>query len=165
MKDRSSNIALDRLDLIKGTYYFGGDLDEELHITEIDKNKMEEYIEKLGVFYVVRDFTFHIGKYYGEEDMVVWVDPEGLDFGWIFTGYQNEDGNIDYQGVEKVLKRNFYTEVSEINQDNNIEIYEVISKNSNIKNILMVDVSYVPKDEAVECNMYALTGKLEDGLE
>ena len=161
MTEDRNKIALDRIELVKGHYNFG----EDVQITRLGKREFREYIDNLGNFYVVRDFTFHIGKYYGEEDMVVWVDPEGLDFGWIFTEYQDEDGNIDYREVEKVLKRNFYTEVNENNQDTNIEIYEVKSKTSNIKNILMVDVTYVPKDEAVECLMYGLAKNLEDGLE
>lgn len=161
MAEDRNKIALDRIEMVKGHYNFG----EDVQIKRLGKREFREYIDNLGNFYVVGDFTFHIGKYYGEEDMVVWIDPEGLDFGWIYIGYQGEDGNINYREVEKVLKRNFYTEFSEINQDNNIEIYEVKEKNSNIKNILKVDVTYVPKGEAVECNMYALAKNLEDGLE
>lgn len=57
----------------------------------------------------------------------------------------------------------FVEPVEELVELNNIENPDLIYAGDVL--LLVVDVTYVPKDEAVECNMYAFAKNLEDGLE
>lgn len=156
----STGLINTRIGNIKRHFTFVND-----ELTQVTKEELKSKLDALNTNTVFSNYTFHIGeREYNDskEEDVVWVDPEGLTFGWVHMDYE-KDGKMDYKGLAQHFTKLYNDKIDNLGENERLYISQDEGLEQTV--VLVLDTTPVEDtDLAVTCEAFVFATSLMEAL-